>query len=89
MTYFHVRHLTWDGEAVQHFQPYSHPVVPHAPMLCGTRLPPFEGSPRDDKPITKPLCRRCGRAYWKIWRRKRTDFEKSVQTDLDQIPTLD
>jgi hypothetical protein len=85
VTYFLVRKVTWDGEDVQHFQPPSHPLVTGAPMLCGARFPECLGSPEEVEMIDKPGCRRCWRAYWKIWRRKRGDFEADALREIEAI----
>jgi hypothetical protein len=60
-------------------------------MLCGKRLPPFEDVNEDEScDLEKiPMCGRCSRAYWKIFRRARSAFAADVVRDLDTLPTVD
>jgi hypothetical protein len=85
------RRITWSGEKEQHWMPAAAPVVAGAPLLCGKRLPPFDGVPEEDDQELKttPMCRRCNRAFWKIWRRAHEAFAADVTRDLDSLPTID
>jgi hypothetical protein len=87
-----VRRITWSGEKEQHWMPGATPVVPDAPVLCGRRLPPFDGVEEDDESVelkTKPMCSRCARAWAKVFRQARRAFVASVKRDLDALPTVD
>jgi hypothetical protein len=84
------RRVTWDGEEEQHWMPAAAPFEPGTPMLCGKRLPPFDGVTEDEAEFkTTPVCRRCNRAFWKIFRRARDAFAAAVEGDLEKLPTLD
>jgi hypothetical protein len=87
-----IRRITWIGEREQHWMPAVTPVAPDAPVLCGKRLPPFEDHEEDDEAIefkTKPMCRRCSRAWSRIFTRTRRIFAASVERDLDALPIID
>jgi hypothetical protein len=87
-----VRRITWNGEEEQHWMRGATPVAPDAPVLCGKRLPPFEDLEEDDDAIeleTKPMCRRCARAWSNIFRQTRRVFAASVKRDLASLPVID
>jgi hypothetical protein len=87
-----IRRITWIGEKEQHWMPAATPVAPDAPVVCGKRLPPFEGLDVDDEAVelrTKPMCHRCSRAWSNVFKRARHAFAASVQRDLDSLPIID
>jgi hypothetical protein len=70
--------------------PMATPIKPGAGVLCGKRLPDFADSePNVEDQLDLPSCRRCDRAFWKIFRRARQEFAESVAGDLEALPTTD
>jgi hypothetical protein len=63
--------------------PAAAPLIASAPLLCGKRLPPFDGVANNDSGESnrRPVCRRSKRAYWKIFRRARRAFADAVEAD--------
>jgi hypothetical protein len=85
------RRITWSDEKEQHWMPAATPLVVGAPTLCGKRVPPFAGATEGEceEWKTTPMCRRCDRAFWKIWRRAQRDFAADVTRDLEALTTVE
>jgi hypothetical protein len=83
------RQITWTGETQQHRIPIATPIKPGAGVLCGKRVPEFVDEAEVEDELDLPSCRRCDKAFWKIFRRARQEFTESVERDLEMLRVTD